>query len=93
MEAYMDDMLVKNRKAKSHIANLTDIFATLTEYGMKLNLNKCAFKVSSNKFLGYIVIQCKIKANLDKIKALINMESFRKLRDIQHLISRLVALN
>lgn len=40
-----------------------------------------------------MVAQRKIKSNLDKIKALINMEFPYKLRDIQRLIGRLAILN
>lgn len=42
---------------------------------MKLNPNKCAFGVASGKFLGFIVNQHGIEANLVKVKAIINMES------------------
>lgn len=40
---------------------------------MKLNPNKCAFRVSTGKFLGFIVSQRGIKANPEKVKAIINM--------------------
>lgn len=82
MEVYMDDMLVKSKEAENHIDDLANMFTTLRVYEMKLNPNKCIFRASSGKLLGYEVTQCRIEANLDKIKALINMESSRKLRDI-----------
>lgn len=40
---------------------------------MKLNQAKCAFDVSSGKFLGYMVIQRGIEVNPDKIKAVVDM--------------------
>ena len=55
MEVYIDDMLVKSTTAELHIAHLAEAFQILKEYNMKLNPAKCAFGVSIEKFLGFIV--------------------------------------
>ena len=55
MEVYIDDMLVKSVKAKLHIAHLAKSFQVLKNYNMKLNPTKCAFRVSAEKFLGFMV--------------------------------------
>ena len=55
MEVYIDDMLVKLVKVELHIAHLSESFQVLKNYNMKLNLTKCAFGVSTGKFLGFIV--------------------------------------
>ena len=57
MEAYVDDMLIKSREARTHLANLQEMFDTLRRYKMKLNPAKCLFGVSSGKFLGFMVSQ------------------------------------
>ena len=46
MEVYVDDMLVKSREAKTHLADLQEAFDTLKRYKMKLNPTKCLFGVS-----------------------------------------------
>lgn len=56
IEVYVDDMLVKSTQATGHIADLKETFNTLKRYKLKLNLAKCAFKVSSGKFLGFTVL-------------------------------------
>ena len=53
----LDDMLVKSREAKTHLANLREAFDTLRRYKMKLNLAKCLFRVSPGKFLGFMMSQ------------------------------------
>ena len=73
MEVYIDDMLVKSVKVKLHVAHLADSFQVLKNYNMKLNPTKCAFRVSAEKFLGFIVNSRGIKANPDKIKAMLDM--------------------
>ena len=55
MELYIDDMLVKSVKAELHVAHLDESFQVLKNYSMKLNPTKCAFGVSTGKFLGFIV--------------------------------------
>ena len=49
---------------------------------MKLNLSKCAFGVSSGKFLGFMVSHKGIEANLDKIQTILNMEPPRKIKEV-----------
>ncbi|XP_022849900.1 uncharacterized protein LOC111371991 [Olea europaea var. sylvestris] len=56
---------------------------------MKLNPTKCAFRVSSGKFLGFMITNRGIEANPDKIRALISMEAPKSKKDIQKLTGRL----
>ena len=55
MEVYIDDMLVKSKKFFDHTKNQQEAFELLQKYTMKLNPLKCAFGVSSGKFLGFMV--------------------------------------
>lgn len=67
MEVYVDDMLVKSRMAIQHIPNLSTMFDVLKHYNIHLNPTKCAFGVASAKFLGFMINQRSIEANLEKI--------------------------
>ena len=73
MEVYIDDMLVKTREHPDHTKHLQETFDLLHIKGMKLNPLKCAFRVSSGKFLGFIVTQRGIEANPIQLRAI--MES------------------
>ena len=55
MEVYVDDMLVKSKEELTHLDDLTEMFATLKQYQMKLNPGKCVFGVVSGKFLVFMV--------------------------------------
>ena len=59
---------------------------------MKLNPLKCSFGVGSGKFLGFIVNSRGIEANPDKIKAMIDMKSPERIKDVQSLTGRIVSL-
>ena len=93
MEVYIDDMLVKFIKAELHITHLAEAFQVLKSYNMKLNPAKCAYGVSVGKFLGFIVNSRGIKANPDKIKAVLDMPPPSNIKDIQRLTGRIVALS
>ena len=75
MEVFIDDMLVKSVKAELHVNHLTEAFQVLKDYNMKLNPTKCAFEVFAGKFLGFIVNNHGIEANLNKIRAVLDMQS------------------
>ena len=82
MEVYVDDMLVKSKEELTHLDDLKETFATLKKYHMKLNLGKCVFGVASGKFLGFIVSQRGIKANPEKVRAIINMASPKTVKEV-----------
>ena len=75
VEVYVDDMLVKNLDEGKHLDDLQETFNTLRRYNIKLNPSKCAFRVASGKFLGFMVSHRRIEANLEKIKAILDMKS------------------
>ena len=74
VEVYVDDMLVKSLDKEKHLDDLQETFDTLRQYNMKMNPSKCAFRVSLGKFLGFMVSHRGIKANPDKIQAILNMK-------------------
>ena len=67
VEVYVDDVSVKSLDEKKHLDDLQETFDMLRRYNMKLNPSKCAFGVSSRKFLGFMVSHMGIKENPDKI--------------------------
>ena len=65
--------------------DLRETFDTLCSYNMKLNPGKCAFGVIVGKFLGFMVSQRGIEANLDKIRAIMEMTPPRNMKEVQSL--------
>lgn len=55
MEIYVDEMITKSMKTTDHISHLNGTFDVLRKFDMKLNPKKCAFRVATEKFLGYMV--------------------------------------
>ncbi|GAA0165362.1 hypothetical protein LIER_20790 [Lithospermum erythrorhizon] len=55
VECYVDDLVVKSKTRSGHINDLRVTFERVRRYQLKMNPLKCAFGVSSRKFLGFIV--------------------------------------
>jgi hypothetical protein len=60
---------------------------------MKLNPTKCAFGISSGKFLGFLVSHQGIESNPEKVKAILEMQPSRTIKQLQQLTGRITALN
>ena len=75
-------MLVKSQDEESHLDDLQETFDTLRQYNMKLNPSKCAFRVSSGKFLGFMVSHKEIKANLNKIQVILDMKPPQNIKEV-----------
>jgi hypothetical protein len=73
IEAYIDDIVVKSRKTGDLVPDLTEVFVELRQYGVKLNPEKCVFRVPRGMLLGFVVSKCDIKANPEKISAIMDM--------------------
>jgi hypothetical protein len=70
VEAYVNDIVVKTRKADDLVSDLHIVFGCLRANGVKLNPEKCVFGVPRGMLLGYIVSQRGIEANPEKVAAL-----------------------
>jgi hypothetical protein len=57
VEVYVDDIVVKTRKADDLVSDLNITFGCLRANGVKLNPEKCVFGLPRGMLLGYIVSQ------------------------------------
>jgi hypothetical protein len=90
---YVDDIIVKSTKQEKHIADLQETFANFRQVGLKLNPEKCVFRVKKGKFLGCLVSTKGIEANPNKIEAILRMEPPSTKKGVQRLTERLASLN
>jgi hypothetical protein len=93
IEAYVDDIVVKTRKADDLVSDLSIAFGCLRANGVKLNPEKCVFGVPRGMLLEYIVSQRGIEANPEKVAALERMGPIRDLKGIQRVLGCLAALS
>lgn len=92
-EAYIDEILIKSKSKVRLIEDIVEIFSMIRQYGLKLNLKKCSFRVEANKFLGFMVSYRGVEANPKKIKVIMDMKASITQKQFQHLTRRIVSLN
>ncbi len=68
---------------ESHLQKLRLCFQKCKEYGISLNLNKCAFMVFSRMILGFILCKEGKLPNPKKIQAIVNMPPPKNPQHIQ----------
>jgi hypothetical protein len=90
---YVDDIIVKSTKQENHITDLQETFANFRQAGLKLNPEKCVFRVKKGKFLGCLVSMKGIEANPSKIEVVLRMEPPSTKKGAQRLTGRLTSLN
>jgi hypothetical protein len=93
VEAYVDDIVVKTRKADGLVSDLRISFGCLRANRVKVNPKKCVFGVSQGMLLGYIVFQRGIEANPEKVAALERMGPIWDLKGVQKVLGCLAALS
>jgi hypothetical protein len=93
VKAYVDDIVVKTRKASDLLSDLEVTFRCLKAKGVKLNLEKCVFGVPRGMLLGFIVSERGIKANPGKIAAITSMGPIKDLKGVQRVMGCLAALS
>jgi len=93
VKAYVDDMIVKSRKADDLVADLRITFDCLRAKGVKLNPEKCVFGVPRGMLLGFIISQWGIEPNPEKVSAITRMGLIRDLKGVQKVMGCLAALS
>lgn len=70
VKVYMNDILAKSLLSTNLVSDLEETFVIIRRYGMKLNLEKCIFKVRRGRFLRYMMTEWGIESNPKKVEAI-----------------------
>jgi hypothetical protein len=66
---YVNNIVITNKNKEDYFANLMETFASMCEAKLRLNLEKCVFRVHQGKFFGYLVSHSGIEVNPAKTKS------------------------
>jgi hypothetical protein len=75
------------------VPDLTEVFAKLRQHGVKLNPEKCVFGVPRGMLLGFVMSECGIEANPEKISAIMDMGLIKNLKGVLRVTGYLAALS
>ena len=86
IEVYVDDRIAKSHAARDHLVDLRKLFMHLIKYRLRLNPNKCIFRASSGKLLGFIVSQRGIEVDPAKVQAIRDMPTLQTEKQIRSFL-------
>ena len=79
----MDDMIARSQTEEEHLDHLQKLFDRLKMYKLRLNPNKCTFRVRSGKLLGFIISDKGIQVDPAKVKAIQEMPTPRTEKEVR----------
>ena len=83
---FVDDILIASDSAEAHLNDIEMLFQRLDSYGMRINLSKCEFGKVELDFLGHHITPNGITPKDDNIKAILNFELPRTVKDLQRFL-------
>jgi hypothetical protein len=89
LEVYIDDLVIKSADFDEHLANLRLTLERMRKYNLKMNPLKCAFSVSVERFLGFIVHEKGIEIDPKKVESIKNLGEPTCKRDVQKLLGNI----
>ncbi|KAK4400758.1 Transposon Tf2-12 polyprotein [Sesamum angolense] len=92
VECYIDDLVVNSKKQEDHLHDLRKVFELLRRYQLKMNPSKCAFEVTSRKFLGFIIRQRGIEIEQATVDAILRISEPQNIHELKSLRGKLAYL-
>jgi hypothetical protein len=89
VEIYIGDVVVKSKSYKEHLADLRKMLECTRKHGLKMNPNKCAFRVSTGQFLGFLIHQRGVEVGQKSISAIDNIKAPTNKKELQSLIGKI----
>jgi len=80
---YLDDILIFSRTKGEHIQHVRRVLEKLQQNKLLINLKKCTFLQKELVYLGFVVAENELKMDPEKIAAIINWLSPRRLFEVR----------
>ena len=84
----MDDIVVQSKKRGEHFYVLRKVFERCRAFKLRMNPLKCAFGVSSGKFLGFLVHSRGIDVDLAKATAIATMRPPTMVKELKSFLGK-----
>ena len=86
VEVYIDDIIIKSKKAVNHVEHLRKTFQRMRAHCLKLNPLKCAFGVQAGNFLGFLVHMRGVKIDKNKARAVMEAKPPSNKKELQRFL-------
>jgi hypothetical protein len=89
MEVYIVDVVVKSVGFEEHMIDLKLLLERMKKYGLWMNPLKCTFRVTSGRFLGFIVHEHGIQIDPNKIESIRKIGESVCKKDVQKFLGKI----
>ena len=86
---YLDDILITGSKLAEHLANLEGVLKRLSEAGLRLNKEKCAFFLEQIEYLDHTIDAQGVHPTGEKIKAIKNAPQPKNVTELRSFLGLL----
>lgn len=69
---YLDDIVIVGENLNNHINNLKTVLKRLSQFNLKIQLDKCEFLKRETEFLGHVITQDGVKPNKNKVEKILD---------------------
>ena len=83
---YLDDILITGSTLAEHLANLEGVLKRLSEAGLRLNKEKCAFFLEQIEYLGHMIDAQGVNPTGEKIKAIKNAPQPKNVTELRSFL-------
>ncbi|KII60296.1 Transposon Ty3-I Gag-Pol polyprotein [Thelohanellus kitauei] len=85
-QCYLDDIIVYSDSIESHLQHVNEVLKRLSENGLKLKVLKCAFACTQIKYLGFLISESQIEADLVEIEGLSQCKIPSNIKELQSFL-------
>jgi RNase H-like domain found in reverse transcriptase/Reverse transcriptase (RNA-dependent DNA polymerase)/Integrase zinc binding domain/Integrase core domain/Retrotransposon gag protein len=83
---YLDDVIIFSATVDEHGIHLVKVLAIISRHGLKLKMSKCEFAKTRVRYLGHILDGNGIRVDPEKVVAVRNMPSPKKVVELQSFL-------
>jgi len=88
LEDYIDDIVAKSRRKEDHVKVFRKVFERCRAFKLRMNPLKCAFGVSSGKFLGFLVHIMGIDVDSAKATTIATMKPPATMKELKSFLGK-----
>ncbi|KAM7312980.1 uncharacterized protein ISCGN_002903 [Ixodes scapularis] len=86
VSCYLDDVLITGRTPEEHLANLEAVLKRLSERGVRVKKEKCAFFQKELRYLGHVISAAGVSTTPEKIEALLKVAAPSSKQQLQSFL-------
>ncbi|ORE00504.1 POL5 [Hepatospora eriocheir] len=86
IKVYLDDILIHSKTFADHINHCKIVINRLKEANVKINFEKSKFMQPEVKYLGLVINNKRIKADIGKVNHIRNLEPPQNIRQLQKFL-------